>query len=57
VTKYGQNITDCSIRGGYSGTKLRPLDDLDISHVRDNWESNGLSYEFRLAVSLSITTG
>lgn len=57
VTKYGQNITDCSIRGGYSGTKLRPLDDLDVSHVRNNWESNGLSYEFRLAISLAITTG
>ena len=57
VTKYGQNLTDCSIQSQTRETHLQPLNDLDIQHVRDNWHCNGLSQEFRLMVSVAITVG
>ncbi|CED61984.1 putative uncharacterized protein [Moritella viscosa] len=57
MTKYGQMITDCSISSRNSETKLQPLNDLDMQHIKDNWRCNGLSLEFRLMVSVALTTG
>ena len=53
TTKYGQVITDCSIRSESRETNLQPLNDLDLKHVRDNWRCNGLSLEFRLMISVA----
>lgn len=57
TTKYGQVITDCSIRSESRDTNLQPLNDLDIKHVRDNWHCNGLSLEFRLMISVALCSG
>ena len=57
VTKYGQTLTDCSIRSQTRETNLQPLNDIDLQHVRDNWCSNGLSVEFRLMVSVMLCVG
>jgi len=57
LTKYGQTMTDCSIRHQTSDTNLQPLNELDLQHVRDNWFSNGLSREFRLMVSVMLSIG
>lgn len=57
VTKYGQTLTDCSIRSQTRDTNLQPLNDLDLQHVRDNWRLNGLSVEFRLMVSVMLSVG
>lgn len=57
TTKYGQTLTDCSIRSQTRETKLQPLNDLDLQHVRDNWFCNGLSQEFRLMVSVALCVG
>jgi integrase len=56
-TKYGQVITDCSIRGASRETNLQPLNALDLQHVRDNWYCNGLSLEFRLMISVALCSG
>ncbi len=57
VTKYGQTLTDCSIRSQRRDTNLQPLNDLDLQHVRDNWCCKGLSVEFRLMVSVMLCVG
>ncbi|ATM00803.1 integrase [Aeromonas sp. CA23] len=57
LTRYGQTLTDCSIRSQIRDTNLQPLNDLDLQHVRDNWCSNGLSIEFRLMVSVMLGVG
>jgi integrase len=57
TTKYGQVITDCSIRSESKETNLQPLNDLDLKHVKDNWHCNGLSQEFRMMVSVAICSG
>lgn len=57
TTKYGQTLTDCSIRSQTRDTNLQPLNDLDLQHVRDNWYYNGLSMEFRLMVSVMLCVG
>ncbi|MAZ87784.1 MAG: site-specific integrase [Pseudomonadota bacterium] len=57
VTKYGQTLTDCTIRSQTRDTNLQPLNDLDLQHVRDNWHYNGLSMEFRLMVSVMLCVG
>ena len=57
VTKYGQTLTDCSIRSQRRDTNLQPLNDLDLQHVRDNWCYKGLSVEFRLMVSVMLCVG
>lgn len=57
VTKYGQTLTDCSIRSQTRDTNLQPLNDIDLQHVRDNWRSNGLSMEFRLMVCVMLCVG
>lgn len=57
TTKYGQVITDCSIRSESRDTNLQPLNDLDLKHVRDNWHCNGLSLEFRLMISVALCSG
>ena len=56
-TKYGQVLTDCSIRSESRDTNLQPLNDLDLKHVRDNWYCNGLSLEFRLMISVALCSG
>ena len=56
-TKYGQVLTDCSIRGVSRETNLQPLNDLDLQHVRENWCCNGLSLEFRLMISVALCSG
>ena len=57
VTKYGQTLTDCSIKSQTRDTSLQPLNDLDLRHVRDNWHCNGLSVEFRMMVSVMLCVG
>jgi integrase len=57
VTKYGQNLTDCSIKSQTRETALQPLNDLDVQHVRENWHCNGLSSEFRLMVCVALSVG
>lgn len=57
TTKYGQTLTDCSIRSATRETNLQPLNDLDLQHVRDNWCCNGLSKEFRLMISVALSVG
>lgn len=57
TTKYGQTLTDCSIRSATRETNLQPLNDLDLQHVRDNWRCNGLSKEFRLMISVALSVG
>lgn len=57
VTKYGQNLTDCSIKSQTRETTLQPLNDLDVQHVRENWHCNGLSSEFRLMVCVALSVG
>lgn len=57
ATKYGQVITDCSIRSASRETTLKPLNDLDLHHIRDNWRHSGLSAEFRLMISVAICSG
>ena len=57
VTKYGQTLTDCSIRSQIRETNLQPLNDLDLQHVRDNWCRKGLSIEFRLMASVMLCAG
>jgi len=57
TTKYGQTLTDCSIRSQKRETNLQPLNGLDIQHVRYNWHCNGLSLEFRLMVSVALSVG
>lgn len=57
TTKYGQVITDCSIRSESRDTNLQPLNDLDLKHVRDNWYRNGLSLEFRLMITVALCSG
>ena len=57
VTKYGQTLTDCSIRSQIRETNLCPLNDLDLQHVRDNWSCSGLSMEFRMMVSVMLCVG
>ena len=57
VTKYGQTLTDCSIRSQTRDTNLQPLNDLDLQHVRDNWHCDGLSVEFRMMVSVMLCVG
>jgi len=57
TTKYGQVITDCAIRSESRDTNLKPLNDLDLKHVRENWHCNGLSLEFRLMISVALCSG
>jgi integrase len=57
VTKYGQNLTDCSIPSETTETSLQALNELDIQHVRENWRCNGLSKEFRLMVCVALSVG
>ena len=56
-TKYGQILTDCSIRTASRETNLQPLNDLDLQHVKDNWRCEGLSQEFRMIVATTLSTG
>ncbi|EAR55153.1 putative phage integrase family protein [Photobacterium sp. SKA34] len=56
-TKYGQMLTDITITSPKQETELRPMNDLDIQHIRDNWHRAGVSGEFRLIVATSINSG
>ena len=58
VTKKGQKLTDCTLQGkNKKEVRLQPLNDLDIQYIRDNWRCSGLSQEFRLMISVAMTTG
>ena len=56
-TKYGQTLTNCSIRTASRETNLQPLNDLDLQHVKENWRCEGLSQEFRMMVATTLSTG
>ncbi|ELB2965280.1 site-specific integrase [Vibrio alginolyticus] len=55
--KYGQMLTDITIKSPKQETELTPMNDLDIKHIRDNWHRAGISGEFRLLVATVINSG